>query len=196
MAPLQHYNTLPPSTTNKTFVGGVFTVSPQQSCVIPADGKNESWKFFVPFYWPIPEHFISDIGQEDHIVNDTANPITSGSTQHCTGRCYLAGLVKCTGLHRGGGESIGVHMLLGWSWAGTVPALVTGDGSGQRPKKLYYIQTTTQHRSTTHSCLRSWLSFTQHQDKNLPNSAIVIIPLFGCAINISQQPNNYHRKNF
>ena len=62
----------------------------------------------MPFYWPIPEHFISDIGQEDHIVNDTANPITSGSTQHCTGRCYLAGWVKCTGLHRGGGESIGV----------------------------------------------------------------------------------------
>ena len=88
-------------------------------------------------------------------------------------------------------------MLLGWSWAGTVPALVTGDGSGQRPKKLYYIQTTTWHCSTTHSCLlQSWLSFTQLQDKNLPNSAIVIIPLFGCAINISQQPNNYHRKNF
>ena len=61
----------------------------------------------MPFYWPIPEHFISDIGQEDHIVNDTANQITSGSTQHCTGRCYLAGLVKCTGLHRGGGEREG-----------------------------------------------------------------------------------------
>ena len=192
MAPLQHYNTLPPSTTNKTFVGGVFTVSPQQSCVIPADGKNESWKFFVPFYWPIPEHFISDIGQEDHIVNDTANPITCGTQHWPLLSCWL-GEMHWTASWRWREYWC---MLLGWSWAGTVPALVTGDGSGQRPKKLYYIQTTTQHCSTTHSCLRSWLSFTQHQDKNLPNSAIVIIPLFGCAINISQQPNNYHRKNF
>ena len=72
-----------------------------------------------------------------------------------TGRCYLAGWVKCTGLHRGGGEREEYWcMLLGWSWAGTVPALVTGDGSGQRPKKLYYIQTNTT-LLTTHSCLRS-----------------------------------------
>ena len=69
----------------------------------------------------------------------TANPITSGTQHWPLLSCWL-GEMHWTASWRWREYWC---MLLGWSWAGTVPALVTGDGSGQRPKKLYYIQTTT-----------------------------------------------------